>query len=61
MIKMGKGDFDQGLQRRRAKMLGKTWNDEPVDCIVDVGCGNGMFLYGLKNYAYLPPLVLLFW
>jgi SAM-dependent methyltransferase len=44
MIKMGKGDFDQGLQRRRARMLGSVLEGKDIHSIVDVGCGMGFSL-----------------
>ena len=48
MLKMGKGSFDQKLQKQRAQMLFKHAQN-PVSRILDVGCGMGFSLGKLKN------------
>lgn len=49
MIKMGKGDFDQSLQHRRARMLAESLVGQDIRCIVDVGCGMGFSLEKLAQ------------
>jgi SAM-dependent methyltransferase len=48
MIKMGKGSFDQALQRRRARLL-FNHSKTSVHRILDVGCGMGFSLGKLKE------------
>ena len=48
MLKMGKGSFDQKLQKQRAQMLFKHTR-KPVSRILDVGCGMGFSLDKLKK------------
>ena len=51
MIKMGKGDFDQSLQHRRARMLAESLVGQDIRCIVDVGCGMGFSLENSHKMA----------
>ena len=48
MLKMGQGSFDQKLQKQRAEML-CDHAEEPVSCILDIGCGMGFSLGKLKT------------
>ena len=48
MLKMGRGSFDQKLQKQRAEMLFKHAQN-PVSRILDVGCGMGFSLEKLKK------------